>query len=159
LVFQSAFIIVDITGCKTASSRNEFQVALNANYKSALKPEVMKRFPSKLLQKAPSVNATQNATAHPDQLTMIPDNAMVVFQRVGSNTTSNIPELPAVGQIGIEIVEIIKVRPNEDYHQTSPLSTSSLGVPHILICVYAQARRTIHPHRPHYSSRPLPAIF
>jgi hypothetical protein len=72
-------------------------------------PQVMKRFASKLLQKAPSANAT----AHPDQLTTILDNAMVVFRRVGS-TTSNVLELPAAGQIGIEIVEIIMVRLNED---------------------------------------------
>jgi hypothetical protein len=77
----------------------------------------MKRFASKLLRKAPSGKAVQNATAHPDQLTSILDNAMVVFQQVtdlGSTTSgSNVPELPAAGQIGIEIVEIIKVRLHE----------------------------------------------
>jgi hypothetical protein len=84
----------------------------------------MKRFASKLLRKAPSGKAVQNATAHPDQLTSILDNAMVVFQQVTDlgSTTPNVPELPAAGQIGIEIVQIIKVR----LHEVSRCLTSEI---------------------------------
>jgi hypothetical protein len=75
-------------------------------------PQVMKRSASKLLQKSPSTKTVRNASAHPDQLTTILDNALVVFQRVThlGYTTCIIPKLPAAGQIGIEI-ETIKVRP------------------------------------------------
>ena len=53
--------------------------------------------------------------AHPDRLTTILDNAMVVFEQVLNlaSTTSKVPEIPAAGQIGIEIVEIVKVSLNE----------------------------------------------
>jgi hypothetical protein len=59
----------------------------------------MKRFASKLF---PGLRE-----AHPDRSTTILDNAIVVFQR---SATFNVLELAAAGQIGVQIVEIVKVR-------------------------------------------------
>ena len=75
----------------------------------------MKRSALGLIQNEPSTKRFRNTAAHPDQLTMILHNAMVVFQRALdlASTTFTVPELPAAGQIGIEIVEIVKVSLNE----------------------------------------------
>jgi len=66
------------------------------------------RLASKLLPRALSAEAGRQA----DESTMFLDNALVVFQQLidlGS-ATFNIPELPAAGKIGIEIVAICNVR-------------------------------------------------
>jgi hypothetical protein len=73
--------------------------------------QVMKRFASKLLPGASS-KAVRKAEARPDQSTTILDDAIVVFQRLidlGSSTF-NVLELAVAGQIGVQIVEIVKVR-------------------------------------------------
>ena len=69
----------------------------------------MKRSALELIENEPSAKRFRNAAAHPDQLATILDNAMVVFQRVPL-----VSELSATGQIGIEIVEIVKVNLNEN---------------------------------------------
>ena len=75
----------------------------------------MKRSALGLIQNEPSTKRFRNTAAHPDQLTMILHNAMVVFQRALdlASTTFTVPELPAAGQIGIEIVEIVRVSLND----------------------------------------------
>ena len=77
----------------------------------------MKRFASKLLSRASSAKAARIDKAHPDQSKTILDNAIAVFQRLTDlgSATSTVLELSAAGQIGIQIVEIIKVRPNSPF--------------------------------------------
>ena len=72
----------------------------------------MKRFASKLLPRALSAKAVRKVEAHSDQLTTILDNAIVVFQHLIDleSVTFDIPQLPAAGRIGIQIVDIVKVR-------------------------------------------------
>jgi hypothetical protein len=73
----------------------------------------MKRPASTLLSGASSAKAARIDNAHPDHSKTILDDAIAVFQRltdIGS-ATSNVLELSAAGQIGIQIVEIINVRP------------------------------------------------
>ena len=69
-------------------------------------------FASKLPPSASSATAVQKAEAHPDHSTMILDDAIVVFQGFTDlqSATFSVPELSAAGQIGIQIVEIFKVR-------------------------------------------------
>jgi hypothetical protein len=73
----------------------------------------MKRSASTLLSGASSPKAARIDTAHPDQSKTILDNALTVFQRLTNlgSATLNLLELSAAGQIGIQIVEIINVRP------------------------------------------------
>ena len=75
--------------------------------------QVMKRFSLKLLPGASSAKAVQKDEAHPDQSKTILDNAITVFQQLTDlgSATFNILELQAAGQIGIQIVEICRVRP------------------------------------------------
>ena len=85
----------------------------------ALLPRVMKRSASSstLLSgpRAPPPKAARIDKAHcPDQSKAILDYAIAVFQRLTDlgSATLNALELSAAGQIGIQIVEIINVRPN-----------------------------------------------
>jgi hypothetical protein len=73
----------------------------------------MKRSASKLPPGAPSAKAARTAETYPDQSTTTLDNAIVVFQRLTDlgSATFNALELTAAGQIGIQIIEIVKVRP------------------------------------------------
>jgi hypothetical protein len=73
----------------------------------------MERSPSTLLSGASSPKAAQIDKAHPDQSKTILDNALAVFQRLTDlgSATFNHHELSAAGQIGIQIVDIINVRP------------------------------------------------
>jgi len=77
-----------------------------------LLPQVMKRFASKLLPGASSAKAVQKDEAHPHPIL---DNATTVFQQLSDlgSATFNILELQAAGKIGIQIVEICGVRPND----------------------------------------------
>jgi hypothetical protein len=72
----------------------------------------MKRLTLKFLPGASSAKAVQKGEAHPDQSTIILDNAIFMFQQLTDlgSTTFNILELQAAGQIGIQIVEICRVR-------------------------------------------------
>jgi hypothetical protein len=72
----------------------------------------MKRFASKSPPRTSPAKVARKYEAHPDQSTTILDNAIVVFQRLADlgSATFNLPELPAAGRIGIQIVEIFKVR-------------------------------------------------
>ena len=78
-----------------------------------LLPQVMKRSASTLLSGASSPKSARIDKAHPDQSKTILDNALTVFQRLTDlgSATFNLLELSAAGQIGIQIVEIINVRP------------------------------------------------
>ena len=73
----------------------------------------MKRSASTSLSGAPSAKLSRIGKAHPDQSKTILDNAVAVFQRLTDlgPATFNVRELLAAGQIGIQIVEIIDVRP------------------------------------------------
>jgi len=73
-----------------------------------LPPQVMKRSASTLLSGASSPEAAR--IAQPDQSKTILDNALAVFTDLGS-ATFNLLELSAAAKIGIQIVEIINVRP------------------------------------------------
>ena len=77
----------------------------------------MKRSASTSLSGASSPKAARIDTALPDQSKTILDNALAVFQRLTDlgSATSTVLELSAAGQIGIQIVEIIKVRPNSPF--------------------------------------------
>ena len=59
-----------------------------------------------------SAKAVRKAEAHSDQLTTVLDNAIVVFQHLIDleSVIFYIPQLPAAGEIGIQIVDIVKVR-------------------------------------------------
>jgi hypothetical protein len=72
----------------------------------------MKRFTLKLLPGA-SAKAVQTDEAHPDQSKTILDNAITVFRQLTDlgSATFNVLELQAAGQIGIQMVEICRVRP------------------------------------------------
>ena len=74
----------------------------------------MKRFASELLPGAPPAKAFRKDEAKADQSTTILDDAVIVFQRLTDLglAACNVPELPAASRIGIQIVEIFKVRPN-----------------------------------------------
>jgi hypothetical protein len=78
-----------------------------------LLPQVMKRSASTSLSGASSPKAARIDKAHPDQSKTILDNALAVFQRLTDlgSATFNLLELSAACQIGIQIVEIINVRP------------------------------------------------
>jgi hypothetical protein len=67
----------------------------------------MRRFALELHPGASSAKAVQKDEAHPDPIL---DNATTVFQQL-SSATFNVPELQAAGKIGIQIVEICRVRP------------------------------------------------
>jgi len=73
----------------------------------------MKRSASTSLSGASSAKAARLDKVHPDQSKTILDNALTVFQRLTDlgSATFNLLELSAAGQIGIQIVEIINVRP------------------------------------------------
>jgi hypothetical protein len=73
----------------------------------------MKRSASALLSGASSAKAARIDKTHPEQSKTILDNAIAVFQRLTDlgSATFNVRELSAAGQIGIQIVEIINVRP------------------------------------------------
>jgi hypothetical protein len=77
----------------------------------------MKRSASKLLSGASSAKAARVDKAHPEQSKTILDNAIAVFQRLTDlgSATFNVRELSAAGQIGIQIVEIINVRPKTPF--------------------------------------------
>jgi hypothetical protein len=73
----------------------------------------MKRSASTLLSGASLAKAARIDKAHTDHSKTILDNAVAVFQRltdIGS-ATFNVLELSAASQIGIQIVEIVNVRP------------------------------------------------
>ena len=73
----------------------------------------MERLALKLLPVgASSAKTVQKHQAHPDQLNMILDDAVTVFQQLTDfgSSTSNVLELEAAGKIGIQIVEICRVR-------------------------------------------------
>jgi hypothetical protein len=74
----------------------------------------MKRSASEILSGASSAKAARIHKTHPDQSKTILDNAIAVFRRLTDlgSATFNVLELSAAGQIGIQIVEIINVRPN-----------------------------------------------
>ena len=82
-----------------------------------LLPQIMKRSASTLLSGASSAKAARLDKAHPDQSKTILDNAIAVFQRLTDlgSATFNVLELSAAGQIGIQIVDIINVRPNSPF--------------------------------------------
>ena len=73
----------------------------------------MKRSTSTLLSGASSPKVARIDKAHPDQSKTILDNALAVFQRLTDlrSATFSLLELSAAGQIAIQIVEIINVRP------------------------------------------------
>jgi hypothetical protein len=73
----------------------------------------MERSSSTLLSGASSAKAAWVDKAHPDQSKTTLDNAIAVFQRLTDlgSATFSVRELSAAGQIGIQIVEIINVRP------------------------------------------------
>ena len=73
----------------------------------------MKRSASTLLSGASSAKAARIDKAHLDRSKTILDDAIAVFQRLNDlgSATFNVLELSAAGQIGIQIVEIINVRP------------------------------------------------
>ena len=74
----------------------------------------MKRFASELLPGAPPAKAFRKDNAKADQSAMILNDAVIVFQRLTNlgSAACNVPELPVAGRVGIQIVEIFKVRPN-----------------------------------------------
>jgi len=65
------------------------------------------------LSGASSAKAARLDKVHPDQSKTILDNALTVFQRLTDlgSATFNLLELSVAGKIGIQIVEIINVRP------------------------------------------------
>jgi hypothetical protein len=73
----------------------------------------MKRSASTLLSGASSAKVARIDKAHLDRSKTILDDAIAVFQRLNDlgSATFNVLELSAAGQIGIQIVEIINVRP------------------------------------------------
>ena len=73
----------------------------------------MQKFASKLLPRAYSAKAVQKDNAHLDQSNTILDNAIAVLQQLADleSATFNVLELRAAVQIGIQIAEILKVRP------------------------------------------------
>ena len=82
-----------------------------------LLPQVMKGSASPLLSGPSSPKAARIDNEHPDQSKTILDTAIAVFQRLTDlgSATFNVLELSAAGQIGIQIVEIINVRPNTPF--------------------------------------------
>ena len=77
----------------------------------------MKRSASTLLSGASSPKAARIDEAHPDQSKTILDNAIAVFQRLTDlgSATFNVLELSAAGQVGLQIVGIINVRPHTPF--------------------------------------------
>ena len=76
----------------------------------------MKRSASPLLSEASSPKA---ARIDPDHSKAILDDAIAVFQRLidlGCGTV-NVLEFSAAGQIGVQIVEIINVRPTTPFFE------------------------------------------
>ena len=78
-----------------------------------LLPQVMKRSASPLLSGPSSPKAARIDKAHPDHSETLLDDAIAVFQRLNDLEcgTVNVLELSTAGQIGVQIVEIINVRP------------------------------------------------
>ena len=72
----------------------------------------MKRSPSPLLSGASSPKAARIDKAHPDHSETLLDDAIAVFQRL-----NDVLELSAAGQIGVQIVEIINVRPKTPFSE------------------------------------------
>jgi hypothetical protein len=78
----------------------------------------MKRLALKLLPRgASSAKTVQKHETHPDRSKTILDNAITVFQQLTDfgSATSNALELQVAGRIGIQIVEICRVRPKSSF--------------------------------------------
>ena len=86
---------------------------------TVLLPQVMKRSASPLLSGPSSPKAARIDKAHPDHLKKILDDAIAVFQRFNDLEcgTVHVLELSTAGQIGIQIVEIINVRPTTPFSE------------------------------------------
>jgi hypothetical protein len=87
----------------------------------------MKRSASTLLSGASPLKAARIDQALPDQSKTILDNALAVFQRLTDlgPATFNLLELSAAGQFGIQIVEIINVRPKTLFFLRAKLTNRS----------------------------------
>ena len=92
-----------ITGSSASPSQSDFP--LNLSHEEVCLELLPGALPAKAIQKD-AVKA--------DQSTTILDDAVIVIQWLTDlgSAACNIPELPAAGQIGIQIIEIFKVRPN-----------------------------------------------
>ena len=79
----------------------------------------MKRSASPSVSGASSPKAARIDKAHPDHSRTNLDNAIAVFKWLNDlgRGTVNVLELSAAGQIGVQIVEIINVRPKTPFSE------------------------------------------